>query len=412
MMKEEPSLAWSNFSSAVNAELQASADFTVPNTIGALSSRSLGFSAHNSSQSLSAQSAPPAVPSLAAQAALSVTPVQPLVCASGFRFAPVLLSRSDERLLFELGLRMRVLDGPTVMNACTFLAHTAINDYPASVWLQSPQPLLGLLEQLHRFAQRPPTESHPHADLLPEVPLSSAISSCWSYLDRFRHCFQLVNLARAMIAGWTTLAARSSASNVDSSAESPAALQFSAVPSVLSAKYSSDENQSVEMFDYPPAPVLSDDGMSALDFNAGSSHGIFVCNLLFQWFEFVLYLQCWTITPFAPIFRCLKLRIGCCWPRSLCSVILRSSIFVLALFVPTYILSILIFRSTAMVWPLLFDCVALLQLPVHSAGVSDSAEKSAASDLVCAFISFVKSLLHLLMIFDCLFSNFASVCFD
>ena len=46
-------------------------------------------------------------------------PPPQLLCAAGFRFAPVALSRADERCVFELGLRMRMHDGHSVRGAIT-----------------------------------------------------------------------------------------------------------------------------------------------------------------------------------------------------------------------------------------------------------------------------------------------------
>jgi hypothetical protein len=140
-------VAWSGFSAAVNAEVAAASDSallahlaTVRAASAASSSsqqqhhanvtvtegysaEALGFSSARTAYASSTQS-PSQSP---ARSSSQSSQPPPLLCAAGFRFAPIALSRADERCVFELGLRMRMHDGHSVRGAVMQVRDSIVN---------------------------------------------------------------------------------------------------------------------------------------------------------------------------------------------------------------------------------------------------------------------------------------------
>ena len=186
------------------------------------------------------------------------------------------------------------------------MTNVALADYPAAVWLQQPQPLIGIIEHLHRFGSgsgsssgfgsgsasfssghgsglgggHPPTEHHPHADVFaPLVALARALVAKWAAA--------LPGAARVNMSTLTDAAAErqfggnsafgrgaadadvnSEEDDNDGHDEEDESMMLSAPPAYGGLHVRNGGNG--DEFEFPPRPIADDDdGASALDYNAG-----------------------------------------------------------------------------------------------------------------------------------------------
>jgi hypothetical protein len=194
------------------------------------------------------------------------------------------------------------------------MTNVALADYPAAVWLQQPQPLIGIIEHLHRFGcgsgsgygsgsssasgssghgsghgsglggGHPPTEHHPHADVFaPLIALARALVAKWAAAlpgAARVNLSTLTDAAEAKFGGSSAFgsgAADADENSEEDDDEEVVGVMLSAPPAYGGGMHVRNSGGSGDEFEFPPRPIDDDDdGASALDYNAGLGAFVFV----------------------------------------------------------------------------------------------------------------------------------------